>query len=63
MSKIEVIKVDPLYLPANIVWQISGKQHIALKDFYVYCICRKKKTKCMSINQCLKRILRNLLRL
>ena len=33
---IEVIRVEPLEIPANIVWQISGIQHITLKDFYVY---------------------------
>lgn len=33
---IEVIRVEPLEIPANIVWYISGTQHIALKDFYVY---------------------------
>lgn len=36
MSDIEVIRIEPLELPADIVWQISRKQHIALKDFYVY---------------------------
>lgn len=36
MSRIEVIKVDPLDLPADIVWQISGKQHISLKEFCLY---------------------------
>lgn len=34
--KIEVIKVDPLKLPAHIVWQISGLYHITQKDFIVY---------------------------
>lgn len=33
---VEVIRVDPLEIPADIVWRISGTQHIALKDFYVY---------------------------
>lgn len=33
---IEVIRVEPLEIPADVVWQISGTQHIALKDFYVY---------------------------
>lgn len=36
MSELEVIRVEPLEIPADIVWQISGRQHIALKDFYVY---------------------------
>lgn len=36
MSELEVIKIEPLNLPADVVWQISGRQHIALKDFYVY---------------------------
>lgn len=36
MSKIKVIKIDPLDLPADIVWQISGKQHISLKEFCLY---------------------------
>lgn len=36
MSDIEVIRVEPLEIPADIVWQISGRQHIALKDFYMY---------------------------
>lgn len=36
MSEIKVVKIDPLEIPADIVWQISGTQHIALKDFYVY---------------------------
>lgn len=36
MNEIEVIRVEPLEIPANIVWHISAKQQIALKDFYVY---------------------------
>ena len=36
MNEIEVIRVKPLELPADIVWQISGLHHITLKDFYVY---------------------------
>lgn len=36
MSKIEVIRVEPLELPHDIVWYISGKHHISMKDFYVY---------------------------
>lgn len=32
----EVIRVEPLELPADIVWQISGLHHITPKDFYVY---------------------------
>jgi len=36
MKDIEVIKVDPLEIPVDIVWKISVTQHIALKDFYVY---------------------------
>lgn len=36
MSDIKVIRVEPLEIPANIVWYISGTQHIALKDFCVY---------------------------
>ena len=36
MSKIEIIKVEPLELPHDIVWYISGKHHISMKDFYVY---------------------------
>ncbi len=36
MNELEVIRIEPLDLPADIVWQISGRQHIALKDFYVY---------------------------
>lgn len=48
MSRIEVIKVDPLDLPADIVWQISGTQHIALRDFYLY--VQKKENK-MYVNK------------
>ena len=33
---IEVVRVEPLEIPADIVWQICAKQKIALKDFYVY---------------------------
>ncbi|MBD5521422.1 MAG: hypothetical protein HDR03_09420 [Lachnospiraceae bacterium] len=33
---IEVIRVEPLEIPADIVWQICAKQKIALKDFYLY---------------------------
>ena len=33
---IEVIRVEPLEIPSEIVWYISGTQHIALKDFCVY---------------------------
>lgn len=36
MSDIQVIRIKPLEIPSDIVWQISGRQHIALKDFYVY---------------------------
>ena len=36
MNELEVIRVEPLEIPADIVWQIIGTQHIALKDFYVY---------------------------
>lgn len=36
MSEIEVIRTDPLDLPADIVWQISGLHHITPKDFKVY---------------------------
>ena len=33
---IEVIRVEPLEIPADIVCQISGLHHISLKDFFVY---------------------------
>ena len=33
---IEVIKVEPLELPADITWQVSGIQKISLKDFVLY---------------------------
>lgn len=36
MNEIEVIRVEPLELPADIVWRISGLHHITPKDFYVY---------------------------
>lgn len=36
MSELEVIRVEPLELPHDIVWYISGKYHISMKDFYVY---------------------------
>ena len=36
MSDIKVIRVEPLDIPADIVWHISATQHIAMKDFYVY---------------------------
>lgn len=34
--ELKVIKVDPLELPADIVWKISGIQKISLKDFVLY---------------------------
>lgn len=43
MRDIEVIKVDPLEIPVDIVWKISVTQHIALKDFRVY--MQKKENK------------------
>ena len=36
MNELEVIRVEPLELPHDIVWYISGKHHISMKDFYVY---------------------------
>lgn len=33
---IEVIRIDPLDLPADIVWEISGLHHITPRDFNVY---------------------------
>lgn len=36
MMKLEVVKVEPLELPADILWKISGTQKIALKDFALY---------------------------
>lgn len=36
MNKLEVIRTDPLDLPADIVWKISGLHHITLKDFKLY---------------------------
>ena len=36
MNELEVIRIEPLDLPADIVWQISGLHHITPKDFYVY---------------------------
>lgn len=36
MSELEVIRVEPLDLPADIVWQISGLHHITPKEFNVY---------------------------
>lgn len=36
MDGIEVTRIDPLDLPADIVWQISGLYHITQKDFVVY---------------------------
>lgn len=36
MSELEVIRIEPLELPADIVWQISGLYHITPKDFKVY---------------------------
>lgn len=36
MSELEVIRTDPLDLPADIVWQISGLHHITPKDFKLY---------------------------
>lgn len=47
MSEIEVIKVEPLELPADIAWQISGLHHIPLKEFYVYV---QEKTEKMYVN-------------
>ena len=36
MNELEVIRVEPLELPHDIVWYISGKHHISMKDFNVY---------------------------
>ena len=36
MSKLQIVKIDPLELPADITWSITGRYHIELKDFYVY---------------------------
>ena len=36
MNDIEVIRIEPLELPVDIVWQISGLYHITQKDFIVY---------------------------
>lgn len=36
MMKLKVVKVDPLELPSDIVWKISGIQKISLKDFVLY---------------------------
>lgn len=36
MSKLQIVKVEPLNLPSNIVWRITGRYHIELKNFYVY---------------------------
>ena len=36
MSELEVIRIEPLDLPADIFWQISGLHHITPKDFKVY---------------------------
>lgn len=36
MNKLEVIRTDPLDLPVDIVWQISGLHHITPKDFKLY---------------------------
>ena len=36
MSELEVIRIEPLDLPADIVWQISGLHPITPKDFKVY---------------------------
>lgn len=36
MNKLEVIRTDPLDLPADIVWKISGLHHITPKDFKLY---------------------------
>ncbi len=42
-SEITVIRIEPLDLPADIVWQISGLHHITPKDFYVYVLETKNK--------------------
>lgn len=36
MGELEVIRIEPLELPADIVWKISGLHHITPKDFNVY---------------------------
>ena len=36
MNELEVIRVEPLELPHDIVWYISSKHHISMKDFNVY---------------------------
>lgn len=49
MSELEVIRVEPLELPHDIVWYISGKYHIGMKDFNVYI---HKKKGVMYVNKC-----------
>lgn len=49
MGELEVIRIEPLELPADIVWQISGLHHITPKDFYVYVQEQKGK---MYVNKC-----------
>ena len=36
MEEIKVIKVNPLDLPSDVAWIISGKYHISLREFIVY---------------------------
>lgn len=48
MEEIKVIKVNPLELPSDVVWSISGKYHISLKEFVVY---EDKKENILYINE------------
>ncbi|MCI9128023.1 MAG: hypothetical protein HFG28_12780 [Eubacterium sp.] len=48
MEEIKVIKVNPLELPSDVVWSISGKYHISLKEFVVYA---DKKENILYINE------------
>ena len=48
LEEIKVIKVNPLELPSDVVWSISGKYHIALKEFVVYA---DKKENILYINE------------
>lgn len=48
MEEIKVIRVNPLELPSDVVWSISGKYHISLKEFVVYA---DKKENILYINE------------
>lgn len=48
MEEIKVVRVNPLDLPSDVVWIISGKYHISPREFIVYA---DKKENILYINE------------